>query len=162
MRRTTLSLVCPYMVKTLVVASNMWLVIWCILRTSQSWHHEWWLVRVIWHHEWWLVRIMWHHVTFLPAECAQRLMRNVNYEIPALKQQIAKWHQTQRVWYTVHPPDVIHKMNTTKPFILLFYFHVLFQCKGQGVINGEAWERTKTIPFLLVHNHTSRFVDCIT
>ena len=62
------------MVKTLVVASNMWLVIWCILRTSQLWHHEWWLVRVMWHHEWWLVRVMWHHVTFLPAECAQRLI----------------------------------------------------------------------------------------
>ena len=120
--------------KTLVVPSNMWLV---ILRLSQFWHREWWLVRV-----------MWHHVTFLPAECAQRLMRNVNYEIPALKQQIAKCHQTQRVWYTVHPPDVIHKMNTTKPFISLFYFHVLFQHKGQGVINGEAWERTTTIPSL--------------
>ena len=33
-------------------------------------------------------------------------------------------------------PDVIHKMNTSKPFISLFYFHVLFQRKGQGVING--------------------------
>ena len=31
------------------------------------------------------------------AECAQQLIRNVNYEIPALKQQIAKCQQTQRV-----------------------------------------------------------------
>ena len=51
--------------------------------------------------EWRLVWVMWHHVTSLPAECAQRLMRNVNYEIPALKQQIAKCQQTQRVCYYI-------------------------------------------------------------
>ena len=31
------------------------------------------------------------------AECAQQLTRNVNYEIPALKQQISRCQQTQRV-----------------------------------------------------------------
>ncbi len=31
------------------------------------------------------------------AECAQRLTRMVNYEVPALKQQIARCKQVQRV-----------------------------------------------------------------
>ena len=31
------------------------------------------------------------------AECAQQLTRNVNYEIPALKQQISRCQQTERV-----------------------------------------------------------------
>ena len=31
------------------------------------------------------------------AECAQQLARNVNYEIPALKQQISRCQQTERV-----------------------------------------------------------------
>ena len=31
------------------------------------------------------------------AECAQQLTRNVNYEIPALKQQISRCQQIERV-----------------------------------------------------------------
>ena len=31
------------------------------------------------------------------AECAQILIRNVKYEVPALRQQISKCHSTQRV-----------------------------------------------------------------
>ena len=38
-----------------------------------------------------------HHIA---AECAQQLVRNVNYEISALKQQISKCQQTQRVIQT--------------------------------------------------------------
>ena len=51
-------------------------------------------------------------------------------------------------------PDVIHKMNTTKPFISLFYFCVLFQRKGQGVINGGGLRTHYNYPISAVFSIT--------
>jgi len=38
-----------------------------------------------------------YRLTCISAESAQMLMRNVNYEIPALKKQIARCQQIQKV-----------------------------------------------------------------
>ena len=47
--------------------------------------------------EWWEVLKGFEKNNLYLAECAQRVARMVNYEVPALKQQISRLKQTQRV-----------------------------------------------------------------
>ena len=47
--------------------------------------------------EWWDILKLYEKKNLYMAECAQQLTRNVNYEIPALKQQISRCQQTERV-----------------------------------------------------------------
>lgn len=59
------------------------------------------------------------------AEAAHMLMRNVNFEIPALKRQIGKSQQTQK--------ECIRKGNDCKANSLLFKDKYLHVCKQMGI-----------------------------
>jgi hypothetical protein len=52
--------------------------------------------------EWWDILKLYEKKNLYMAECAQQLTRNVNYEIPALKQQISRCQQTERVFYVYY------------------------------------------------------------
>ncbi len=61
------------------------------------------------------------------AECAQRLTRMVNYEVPALKQQIARCKQVQRV----RPSVCVCVGGRVEVWVLLYNFPLCFLVQQQ-------------------------------
>jgi len=70
-------------------------------------------------------------IYFFIAESAQMIMRNVNYEIPGLKRQIAKCQQIQRVSFVsfcfkTTAVYIVYSLGISGSNILSLFYNVLF------------------------------------